>query len=147
MAPKKKAKKNREVKLRHNKNDNVYHLLKLLASKTQVQRYLDIGCGPNCTVTTQVALKLRVQESYGLDTISEFKKPNTVSDCVTLKEDLKIDFPSKSLDLVTCYTSLHHFDRLELPLVLREIRRVLKHGGYFFVREIDGGLEEFCHCR
>ena len=42
--------------------------------------------------------------------------------------------------------SLHHFDANELPLVLRDIRRVLRKGGYFFIREVDGEQEMDISC-
>lgn len=75
-----------------------------------------------------------------------FQKPKSVATCLTLNEGFKIDFPANSLDLVTCYMSLHHFSRNELPLVLREINRVLKHSGYLFIREIDRDSGDKCPC-
>ena len=53
--------------------------------------------------------------------------------------NLKELFPSRHcFDLVTCYMSLHHFSNKELPLILREVRRILRPNGYLFIRDIDG---------
>jgi len=41
----------------------------------------------------------------------------------------------ESVDLVTCLMSIHHFE--DFDLMLKEIKRVLKPGGFLFVREHD----------
>lgn len=119
-------------------------MLKLLASKTQVQSYLDIGSGPQCTITDQVAQKLRVAFVQGIDTVACSLRPKSVSSVIQIDDthSLLSRLPSKAYDLVTCYMSLHHIDRKELPGLLRNVRRVLRAGGYLFVREIDADSKE-----
>ena len=46
-----------------------------------------------------------------------------------------IGLPDKSVQLVTCIMSMHHFR--DFAQMLSEIKRVLRPGGYLFVREHD----------
>jgi FAD/FMN-containing dehydrogenase/ribosomal protein S18 acetylase RimI-like enzyme/SAM-dependent methyltransferase len=53
----------------------------------------------------------------------------------------------ESLDLVTCYIGLHHCPREKLDEYIRSIRRVLRPGGHFVLRDHDAGTESrrtFC---
>jgi SAM-dependent methyltransferase len=55
--------------------------------------------------------------------------------------------PQRSLDLVTCYIGLHHCPREKLEDYVRSIRRVLRPGGSFVLRDHDAGTDErrtFC---
>ena len=78
------------------------------------------------------------------------RRPSSIRKVIRLESDfvaLPAFFPARSLDLVTCYTSLHHFARDKLPTLLREIRRVLRPGGYLFVRELDFTPNSTCQCK
>jgi SAM-dependent methyltransferase len=47
----------------------------------------------------------------------------------------KLDFPDNSFDIITCFFVLHHI--LDLDKIMKEIRRVLKPGGYILILEHD----------
>ncbi len=48
-------------------------------------------------------------------------------------KDNKIDLPSASIELLTAFMVIHHFNDYEA--MMNEICRVLKPGGYLFIRE------------
>ena len=55
--------------------------------------------------------------------------------------------PHESLDLVTCYIGLHHCPREKLADYIASIRRVLRPGGIFVLRDHDAGSDKmkvFC---
>ena len=54
----------KKKKERHQKNDRVYHLLKLLASKSRVKAFLNFGGTEGIEVTRSVAQKLKVKTVY-----------------------------------------------------------------------------------
>ena len=37
--------------------------------------------------------------------------------------------------------------KAQLPKILKELRKLLRPGGYLFVREVDGELSQACPCR
>ena len=50
-------------------------------------------------------------------------------------EPLPTAIPTASLDLVTCYTGLHHIPQEKIPSFLTSLARVLRPGGLLIVRE------------
>ncbi|MEM6292030.1 MAG: FAD-binding protein [Myxococcota bacterium] len=52
-------------------------------------------------------------------------------------EPLPAEIPDGSVDLVTCYIGLHHAPRERLDAFVSSIRRVLKPGGSFILRDHD----------
>jgi FAD/FMN-containing dehydrogenase/SAM-dependent methyltransferase len=46
-----------------------------------------------------------------------------------------INIPTNSIDIITCFIGMHHFNDLQLNVLLDELRRVLKPGGIFILRE------------
>lgn len=48
----------------------------------------------------------------------------------------------ESLDLVTCYIGLHHCPREKLAAYLASVRRVLRPGGQFVLRDHDAGTDD-----
>lgn len=49
----------------------------------------------------------------------------------------KWDIPNESADLVTMNQGLHHLSYEEIPKFLSEVRRILRPGGLFIMREHD----------
>jgi SAM-dependent methyltransferase len=53
----------------------------------------------------------------------------------------------ESLDLVTCYIGLHHAPEDRLDAFVQSLRRVLRRGGLFLIRDHDAGdksMQVFC---
>ena len=57
-----------------------------------------------------------------------------------LQDAYHLDFPDNSFDLVALSNSLHHF--AEPEKVIREMKRVLKPGGYFLINEMHRDDEQ-----
>jgi FAD/FMN-containing dehydrogenase/uncharacterized membrane protein YhaH (DUF805 family)/SAM-dependent methyltransferase len=61
-------------------------------------------------------------------------------------EPLPAEIPDESLDLVTCYIGLHHAPREMLEAFVASIRRVLRPGGVFVLRDhdvCDAAMDDF----
>lgn len=103
------------------------------------QRFLDIGCGFGLLVTMA---KAKFDEVYGIDfcasDIDRAKK--SIENRVDkgrihfLNRDVEkgLPFDDSSLDAVSCVSVLEHI--FSPPILLDEIRRVLKPGGQFIVQ-------------
>lgn len=106
-----------------------------------ITNYLDIGCG-DCKQTKVLGNAIGIPDTaiYGAD-ISHWggyndEKRNKVGiNIVGLKEDGILPFEDASFCLISAFMCLHHVRPLET--LLREISRVLKPNGYFFIREHD----------
>ena len=131
-------------KVAQRNSERVTHLLKVLPSSTKITTFLDFGCG-NAEITKEIAATYGIKNVIGVDVYpeSEFK-----GDSVTYKQvkDNKIDIPNQSIELITCFMSIHHFE--DFTKMMSEICRVLKPGGFLFFREHDVGkgdkkLKEF----
>jgi SAM-dependent methyltransferase len=86
-------------------------------------RLLDVGCGNNAFVDECL---LRDIDAWGQDLAEQADCPRTyVGDLHA------VAFPSESFDVVTCHDVLEHVP--DPVAFLREIRRVLKPGGTFYL--------------
>lgn len=82
-----------------------------------------------------------IMERGGPQQVGEFFLLN---DYAPIPDDVVAD---ESLDLVTCYIGLHHCPREKLNDYIASIRRVLRPGGYFVLRDHDAGdsaMRTFC---
>lgn len=119
-------------KLGNRAQDRVEHLLKVLPEGESLKVYVDLGAG-DCEITQAIAEELGVEKAYAYD-IHESGCTGGLVEYRQIAND-KIDLPADSVDLVTAFVSLHH-----LPFeskYLGEIKRVLRPGGLFFIREHD----------
>ena len=118
-------------------SERVTHLMKVLDTKKQITSLLDFGCG-NAEITSEIARDYGIKTVYGVDVYpeSESKHKSIIYKQV---KDNKIDIPDHSIDLVTCYMSIHHFE--DFDKMMAEICRVLKPGGWLFFREHDVGKD------
>ena len=83
----------------------------------------------------------------------EYKPPDCANECEEEWVNSKVEYleietfkcliglPDCSVDLVTCIMSMHHFR--DFNQMLKEISRVLKPGGYLFIREHDVDIQDF----
>ena len=122
------------------KSERVKHLTDIFKPRRKVWSLLDIGCG-NAEITNQIADTLRIKYPYGADVYDEkqFKPPHEKSRVkyiqVKTDEGSKIDLPNNSVDLITCFMAIHHFQ--DFQAMMDEICRVLKPKGWLFIREHD----------
>lgn len=118
----------------HRLSDRIKNLVKTLndAGKPRIESFLDIGCG-NGEITSEIVKVLQITDCYGADVI-EPKSQMTRSSYKKVINN-HIDLPDYSMDLITCFMSIHHFDQYHQ--MMGEIMRLLKPDGYLFIREHD----------
>ena len=128
-------------------DEKLKRLRHLTPDDTQFRCLADIGCA-DATLTAYIAWKLNIDKVYAADIYPEtkFRQPNLNVDLFGEKNSISpidyvqenhglLNIPSNSVDLVICLMSIHHFqDRV---VTLQEITRIMKPGGYLFIREHD----------
>lgn len=115
--------------------DEVNRLLRF----RQFQRYLDIGCGDMELTQCLAATLLQAGgRAFATDVLAQHA-PKDASIEFKLTDGRALPFDSQSMDLVTCFHSLHHF--VHLDQMLAEVRRVLKSNGMLVLREHDCNSE------
>ena len=116
-------------------SERVGHLLKIFNPSHQIKSYLDIGCG-NKEITHEIADVYKIKEVHGAD-VYPILDPVVVENSSTIMYhqvvDNNIDVVDNSIDLITCFMSIHHFD--DFSAMMREISRVLRQKGFLFLRE------------
>jgi len=130
--------------LKVQKEEMVRQVVEMLPEQKKIDGYLEIG-SPGRYVST---LKKHFELTNTIYCMNDSKKwtdaieRGTVTapgKFITLTYDpiLEEDIPSNSLDLVTCFIGLHHCPIKKLPAFIQSVRRVLKPGGMFIVRDHD----------
>jgi ubiquinone/menaquinone biosynthesis C-methylase UbiE len=101
--------------------------------------YLDIGCADgNTTAAVGKMFKLSKANIHGADVAGWAGREVKISDDITfhpMDDPEKIPMETASVDVVSAFMVLHHIPNLKSTL--SEIRRVLKPGGIFILREHD----------
>lgn len=106
----------------------------------QSGRTLDLGCGNGKTVSTLL--------DNGLDVTGIDFSSKAVESCRSIFGDKAefvesdvsdLPFDDSSFDYITAVHILEHIDEDEMRQVSDEIRRVLKPGGYLFIRSFAPG--------
>lgn len=130
------AQKSNEMKHAQSRSsERVTHLCKIFHPKRKVKTYLDVGCG-NAEITSQIANTFKIEKIYGADVYSPEEYKNIKTDPFIEYHqiiDNKINLPDHSVDLITCFMSIHHF--IDFDKMMTEIHRVLKPRGWLFFRE------------
>jgi ubiquinone/menaquinone biosynthesis C-methylase UbiE len=94
--------------------------------------YIDLCCG-NGTKTIQIAnqLKIPMNNVYGTDIMEwgPYKSKKKFPFHFKYIENNKLHYEDNSFELITCFLSLHHIQKLSN--FLKEIHRVLKPNGIF----------------
>lgn len=94
------------------------------------KKVLDIGCGPRGSLEWAT----NTSERVGLDTLADkyVKLEGKNHDMTYVQASAEnIPFPDNYFDVVSSFNSLDHVD--DLALSIKEIKRVLKKGGYFLL--------------
>ena len=96
---------------------------------------LDLGCGNGKTVSTLLDLGYRVTGADFSETAVDMCRENFGDGAVFVACDiLDLPFPDGSFDYVTAVHVLEHIGDSDMSHAASEIRRVLRPGGYAFVR-------------
>jgi ubiquinone/menaquinone biosynthesis C-methylase UbiE len=121
----------------HRLSDRLQHLLTTLQMipKHQIVSFLDIGCG-NAEITDEIGQLLHITNVYGADVFPTLKRdPSESKTQYHQVVDNQINLLDHSIDLITCFMSIHHFENF--PKMMTEIGRLLKPDGLLFIREHD----------
>ena len=103
----------------------------------KIENYLDVGCSEGkITLAVAKRLGLTKNNTFACDIIvPDYISKGGEQDNVIFKlgKSSKIPFETNSMDLVTTFMSFHHFTNP--VMMVNEIKRVLKDGGIFIMRE------------
>lgn len=134
--------------LKKQKKEMSKQVLQLLGSKTQINGYLEIGStgryisdlrkhislsGP-VYITNDIAPNNSIADIFERGQITKLGKFIPLNNYQPLSEEV---IPDETLDLVTCHIGLHHCPIELLDAYIRSIRRVLRKGGLFIIRDHD----------
>lgn len=110
----------------------------------EINNYLDLGCGDG-NISTALSEELNIKNTYCSDVI----KPDLIGENINFlpidEKENKIDLPDNSVNLITCFMSIHHFKNLSK--MINEIDRIsIKNtdtinGTYLIIREHDCNKE------
>jgi len=119
-------------------SDRVQHLVTTMQSlpKSKITSFLDIGCG-NAEITDEIGKLFKIDNVFGADVYPVMKKDPSKSVLTKYYQVIgnHIDLPEHSMDLITCFMSIHHFENFNQ--MVTEICRLLKPSGLLFLREHD----------
>ncbi len=134
--------------LRTQKKEMAKQVLQLLGSKKAINGYLEIG-----TTGRYISeLRKHISLSGPIFLTNDITPSNTVADIFERGQIAKLgkfipldnyqplkrnDIADESIDLVTCHIGLHHCPQELLAGYMESIRRVLRKGGTFIVRDHD----------
>jgi ubiquinone/menaquinone biosynthesis C-methylase UbiE len=96
-------------------------------------RMLDVGTGDGNLYATLKGLGFH--QVWGLEYQAELLAAHPDAGRVALASATDIPYPTGSMSAVIAMDVLHHLTQQQLPKALREVMRVLKPGGPFFVCE------------
>ncbi len=115
--------------------ERVQHLLQLLPADNLINTFLDVGCG-NAEITVAIAQAYQIPAG-GVYCADVFPATEFTTQTVQYSQvkDNHIDLPDQSMDLITAFVAMHHFENFDA--MMKEINRILKPGGYLFFREHD----------
>jgi len=115
------------------------HLFSYLEFRRKhISSYLDIGSN-NGLITGQIgkSLGLNKESIHGIDIGDFYGTLTNLAQNVTYKtyNGYNIPYEDDAFDLITAFQVLHHVSKLEE--LMTDIKRVLRKGGYLFIREHD----------
>lgn len=120
-----------------NKLDIISVLLEswLVKYKFKINNYLDIGCfdGQN---TKLCKLFFSPNEVHGID-LENFLIKENEKILFKIWDGKKIPHKDDYFDMITVFNSFHHITEDAIQIILKEINRVLKVGGYLLIFDFD----------
>ena len=139
--------------LRAQKNEMQRQTVEILPPRSSYSGYLEIGSTGRYVRHLKKALKIdgviylsndiapdnsppQIMERGGLREVGRFFE---LDDYAPIP---RATIGDESLDLVTCYIGLHHCPREKLVDYVQSIRRVLRPGGHFVLRDHDAGTDD-----
>jgi DNA-directed RNA polymerase II subunit RPB2 len=119
----------------------VNDVIELLPKSASIKSFIDIGADDG-SITKALAEYFNVPkyEAYGLNVVdSPFITEETLEKVSMIKYVSRNNtgLPDESVDLVMMNEVLHHVHEIDRTHLLKEIYRILKPGGYIFLREHD----------
>ena len=132
--------------------------LQLLGSRTELDGYVEIG-SPGRYIS---ALKSAIKLTGPVYLVNDVAPSNSPADILERGQIRKIGafvplgnyqpissayIKNESVDLVTCYIGIHHAAQDILPKFIESIRRILRPGGLFVLRDHNAATPEmvqFC---
>ncbi len=137
--------------LKKQKKEMANQVLSVLNGRKEINGYLEIGSTgryiselkKHIPVNAPVYLMNDVAPNNGITDIMERGKIGKIGTFYHLDyKPIPNQIPDSSLDLITCHIGLHHCPAELLTDFMQSIRRVLKPGGLFVVRDHDVNSEE-----
>ena len=125
------------------KRAQIYYCIihKYILNHFQIENYIDIGCG-DCTLTKVLgnALGLSDKNIYGADipewgAFTEQSRKKLSINIIDIEKGKKLPIDSNKFSFITAFMTFHHVEKLNL--MLSEVNRILKPGGYLLIREHD----------
>jgi len=116
-------------------------LLSLLPKNTEIKSFIDIGADDG-SITKAIAEYYNIDKknAYGLNIVPSRFTTDEINDRITFISYVSRNntgLPDKSVDLVTLNEVFHHIPIIDRQLILKEVYRILKPGGYLYLREHD----------
>ena len=107
----------------------------LIGTGREAGSILDIGCGSYPLFLEQVNMRRKVGVDQVVDPARQAHFASRGIELVArdLDRDPRLPFDDASFDIVTMLAVFEHVEADKLPLVIREIHRVLKPGGIYVV--------------
>lgn len=107
-------------------------------------RILDIGCGE----VPGFLLKTRFREKHGIDRLFKDNiayKDISIKNAEITKETLMF-FNDGYFDVITMLAVFEHLEPDALPMIIKEIQRILRPGGIFIMTTPAPWVEMILHC-
>jgi DNA-directed RNA polymerase II subunit RPB2 len=116
-------------------------IIALLPKDTKITSFIDIGADDgSITKATAEHFNINKDKAFGLNIVDSPFTTDEIRDRIELikyESRNNTGLPDSSVDLVMLNEVFHHVSKLDRDNLLKEIYRILRPGGYVFLREHD----------